>query len=140
MVNKKKQKGSAWESMLVEELNKKVRNSEWKRIPASGSMGTTINEPMLMSDVKGEVSNFPMRLRGECKAGYNHSEGKETKQFTIKKEWLDKVAQEAKGSYSFPFLACKFDNARTGVKHFIVLDVDDFAYLINKITELSEEE
>lgn len=140
MVNKKKQKGSAWEAMLVDELNKKINNSEWKRVPGSGAMGTSIHEPLLMSDVKGDVNGFPKKLRGECKAGYNHSEGKETKQFTIKKEWLDKVAEEARASYSFPFLACKFDNARSGVKHFVVLDVDDFAYLINKVTELSKQE
>jgi hypothetical protein len=75
----------------------------------------------------------------ECKAGYNSSANKEVKQFTLKKEWLDKIKAEATSSLSMPFLAGKFSGARAGVKHFVVLDFDDFAKLINEFTELKED-
>lgn len=137
-MNKSKIKGSKWETQVAEELTKLVHNSEFRRVPGSGAMGTALGEPLLSGDISGKIKNFYKRFRGEAKAGYNHSTGKEVKQFTIKKEWLDKIQEEANNNYSIPFLACKFDNARVGVKHFIVLDINDFAELINKITSLQE--
>lgn len=130
MVNKAKIKGSAWERDLVEKLNEIISNSDWKRIPSSGAMGTSLGEPLLTGDVKGVVHGFPKPFKAECKVGYGGD-----KQFTIKKEWLDKIKQEANNSYSIPFLAGKFSDARSGVKQFIVLDIDTFAYLLNLISE-----
>ena len=59
--------------------------------------------------------------------------------FTLKKEWLDKVAQEAEPDYSLPILVGKFDNARSGVKLFVALDVENFIWLLNYITDLRGE-
>ena len=139
MVNKAKIKGSAFEHKVVVLMNDRVKKSIWKRVPGSGAMGTSLNEGLLMADVTGDVEGFFAKIRAECKAGYNHSTGKEVKQFTIYKEWLDKIKREAQSSFSFPMLFGKFDEAREGVKVFVVMDVEDFAAILNKYQELVAE-
>jgi hypothetical protein len=136
MVNKAKQVGSNWEHDLVEILNKKIEESSWKRIAGSGAIGTSLNEPLLTGDVKGEIEGFYKKFKGECKAGYNSSSNKEVKQFTLKKEWLDKIKAEAEVINHIPILFGKFTGARSGVKHFAVLDLNYFIELINEYIEL----
>ena len=138
MVNKAKRTGGKWEHDLAEELTKLIPNSRWVKIPGSGSMGTSLNEPLLTADVKGVINNFYKQFKVECKVGYSRSTEGEAKSFTLEKKWLDKIQEEAKGNYSIPLLAGKFDNVRTGVKHFIVMDINDFAEIISKIIELQE--
>jgi hypothetical protein len=87
--------------------------------------------PFLFSDLIGEVKNLSKKLRGEAKAGYGGA-----KQFTMRKEWLDKIFHEAKNTYSIPFLIGKFSGAREGSRVFVVLDVHIFAALINQLTDL----
>jgi len=126
MVNKQKLKGSQWERDLAEELNKLLNSDEWKRVPGSGALGTILGEPYLMGDVRGEVD----WLRGfllEAKVGYGGE-----KQFTIKKEWFDKIAEEAETKNAIPAVGCKFSNARSGVKHFIAMDINVFAEIMNQ--------
>jgi hypothetical protein len=77
------------------------------------------------------VTEYPKQFRIEAKVGY----GGES-QFTLKKEWLDKINQEASRSYGLGFLVGKFSGARAGVKHFIVMDFETFASIINEYTEL----
>lgn len=139
MVNKQKIKGTNFERRAVELLNKLIKESDWKRIPSSGSIGTILGESELCGDIKGKVYNFYKTFRVEAKAGYNHSSNKEVKQFTIKKEWLDKIKQEANNTYSMPFLICHFDGARSGVKEFIILDIEDFAEILNSYSSLKRE-
>lgn len=139
MVNKNKIKGSTFERDVVDFLNKKIRGSLWKRIPGSGAMGTSLGEPLLTGDILGEINGFFRKLRGECKAGYNSSTNKEVKQFTIKKEWFDKIQKEADNSFAFPIFLGKFSGARSGVKVFVAMDIENFCELINRYTELSEE-
>jgi len=134
MVNKNKRKGSAWEHDLVELLNKKIPNSKIKRVPSSGAMGTALNEPLLTGDVIAEFSGFPRKFRIECKTGYGGAT-----QLAVKKEWLDKILEEAKISYAIPMLAGKFSGARSGIKHFMVLDIDTFCDIINYINDLKKE-
>lgn len=126
--NKSKQKGYNFEHDLVEKLNK-LLPGKFKRIPASGSMGTYLDEGLLMGDVVGSVDNIPNTFRMECKARSGAT------QFTIKKEWLDKIKQEADSTYSIPVLACKFIGAREGIKQFIALDIDTFILLIKMLSE-----
>lgn len=133
MVNKNKIKGSAWERDLVDYLNKHL-DGTFKRVPGSGAMGTSLGEGLLMADVVGTVKGLAKKLRIECKTGYGGST-----QMAVKKEWLDKVKTEAESTYSIPLLAGKFSGARTGVKQFIVLDIETFVYLLDEITRLSEE-
>ena len=134
MTNKQKIKGSTFERLAVEILNKLVDKSEWKRIPGSGAIGTSLDEPLLTGDLSGSAEHFPKPFKVEAKVGY----GGKT-QFALKKEWLDKIKEEAKGTYSFPFLIGKFSGAREGTKVFVVMDVEEFSFLLNLITELQED-
>lgn len=139
MTNPNKIKGSAFERLTVDLLNELVKDSEWRRVPGSGAIGTTLGEPLLTADVVGKVKSIPKKFRVECKVGYNPSTDKQVKAFSLKKEWLDKVSKEAEGSFSVPMLVGKFAGARDGVKVFAVLDIEEFAALINHITKLQEE-
>lgn len=131
---KNKRKGSDFERLAVEILNLLVKDSEWKRIPGSGALGTSLGEPLLTADIVGKVSSIPKKFKGESKVGYGGA-----KQFALKKDWLDKVKMEADMSYSIPFLIGKFSGAREGVKVFVVTDVEVFASILNHITRLQEE-
>jgi len=136
---KNKRKGSDFERQAVEILNNLVVDSEWKRIPGSGALGTALGEPLLTSDIVGKVKSLSKRFKVEAKVGYNPPRVQEVKQFLLKKEWLDKVKMEADASYSIPFLIGKFSGARDGTKVFVVTDVEIFAFLINHITKLQDE-
>ncbi len=132
MVNSKKVKGSKWEADLVQILNKNL-NGVFKRVPGSGAMGTSLNEGLLTGDVVGKMENISKTFRIECKVGYGGAT-----QFTLKKEWLDKIKKEADSTYSYPFLAGKFSGALTGVKQFIVLDIDTFLEIIELLDKSRE--
>ncbi len=131
---KNKVKGTTFERLAVEILSELIKDSEWKRIPGSGALGTSLGEPLLTSDIVGKVKSIPKRFKVEAKVGYGGA-----KMFTLKKEWLDKVRMEADANYSTPLLIGKFSGAREGVKVFVVTDVEIFASIINHITKLQEE-
>lgn len=139
MSNPQKRKGSDFERLTAELLNKLVKKSIWKRIPSSGAIGTIMLEPGLTSDVKGKVESIPQEFKVECKVGYNSSKVEGVKQFVLKKEWLDKNIKEAAASYGIPILIGKFGGVKEGVKVFAVMDIEVFANLINRITELNDE-
>ena len=126
-----KQKGSNWEREAARILESIILNSTWKRIPSSGAIGTIITEPILTGDLKGTVELYPKPFKGEAKIGYGGA-----KQFTLKKEWLDKIAEEAGNNYAIPFLIGRFSGARSGIEEFVILDLDTFSTLINLYTEL----
>jgi len=136
---KSKVKGSTFERDATNLLNALINKSRFVRVPSSGAMGTIMSEPLLMSDIKGKVDSINKPFRIEAKVGYNSSTDKEVKQFTLKKEWLDKVKLEADSSYSIPMLIGKFSGAREGTKVFVVLDLGVFCEIINRTTELYEE-
>ena len=131
-----KNKGSRFEKEVVEYLNKNLIEAKFKKIPGSGAIGTVINEPFLKGDITGTVFGVPKKLKGECKAGYGGE-----KQLTIKKEWLNKIIEEASQDYALPFLTGKFSGARAkdGVQIFTILDIDTFVYLLNLVTTLQKE-
>ena len=136
MVNKAKIKGSRWEHDLVEMLKEKVGGSKVKRIAGSGAIGTSLNEPLLQGDVVAKFIGFPSTFRIECKTGY----GGDT-QLTVKREWLNKIKEEASSSNSIPVLACKFAGARKsdGVQYFVALDIETFCGIINYVDDLKME-
>lgn len=134
MTNKQKIKGTTFERDAVEILNRLIKKSVWKRIPGSGAMGTFLSEPLLMSDITGKVESIPNKFSAEAKVGY----GGKT-QFALKKEWLDKIGEEAQSSFSIPMLIGKFSGAKSGTKVFVVMDVNVFSDIINRITDLDEE-
>jgi len=120
-----KSKGNNFERDLVKKLNTLLPGSEWKRIPSSGAIGTIMNEPSLAGDLNGRLRNFPTKFKVEAKVGYG---GK--KQFTLKKEWLDKIKMEALKTYSIPFLLGRFSGSRSGVEEFVVMDLDTFIEIL----------
>lgn len=134
MTNPQKRKGSKFERDAVKILESLIADSKWKRIPGSGAIGTSLGEPMLTGDIIGSVPSIPTKFKVEAKVGYG---GK--KQFGLKKEWLDKIKEEAKQTYGFPFLIGKFSGAVSGTKVFVVMDVEEFSALINQITDLNDE-
>lgn len=134
-----KRKGSQFERDAAEILTRLIKKSGFRRQAGSGAIGTIMMEPLLSSDIRGKVESIPQEFRIEAKCGYNNSSGKEVKQFTLKKEWLDKIREEANRSFSIPFLIGKFSGAREGTKVFVAMDVEVLANLINRITELHEE-
>jgi len=126
-----KRKGSDFEREIVKILPEIINNSEWKRIPTSGAIGTRMGVPVLFSDLVGKVDGFPKKFRAEAKVGYGGA-----KQFTLKKEWLDKIKEESMSTFSVPFIVGKFSGSRDGCRYFTVLDLETFAYLINYVTKL----
>src|SRR3990172_4899916 len=124
-------KGSKFERDAVKLLKELIPNSDWKRIPTSGAMGTRLNEPLLGGDIKGRVEGITQEFRGEAKVGY----GVEL-QLTLKRDWLEKIREEAERTYSIPFLIGKFSGSRGKIKEFVVLDLKVFSYLLNTINEL----
>jgi len=136
MVNKEKRKGISWEKQFVELILERIDDvNKAKRIAGSGAIGTILEEPLLTGDVILEFPGFSKKFRVECKTGYGGS-----KQLTLKKEWFDKIIEEAKNSYSIPLLACKFLDAReNGTKYFISLDINTFVEIINYVNNLKRE-
>jgi hypothetical protein len=131
---KNKVKGTTFERFATDLLNEIIEDSEWKRIPGSGALGTALGEPLLTSDIVGKVKGIPKRFKVEAKVGYGGE-----KQFMIKKEWLDKVREEADATFATPVLIGKFSGARTGVKVFTVMDVEVFAAMVNHISKLQKQ-
>ena len=134
MPNPQKRKGSDFERLAVDLLNVLIKDSEWKRIPGSGAIGTTLAEPLLTSDIVGRVDAIPKKFKLEAKVGYGGAT-----QFALKKEWLDKIKMEAEATFSIPALIGKFSGSREGVKVFVTLDIETFAAIINHITKLQKE-
>jgi hypothetical protein len=134
MTGAAKRKGNQWERDLAEIFNKLIKKSNWKRVAGSGALGTIMFEPTLSADVKGKVESIPQEFKVECKVGYGGST-----QLALKKVWIDKIREEAARSYGIPILACKFSGARDGTKYFVAMDVEVFADLINRITELHDD-
>jgi hypothetical protein len=127
-------KGNQFERDAVILLKEMLPGSDWHRIASSGSIGTFIGEPLLTGDIKGNIKGLKQTFRGEAKVGYGGA-----KQFALKKEWIDKIIEEAGNTYSIPFVIGKFSGAREGTKVFVVLDINTFTSLLNYITEQSEE-
>jgi len=134
MSNPKKVKGTAWENLWAELLEENIDGAKARRIPGSGAIGTIVKEPFLQGDVRAIFKGFIRAFKFENKVGYGGAT-----QLTIKKEWLDKIIEEAKNDYSIPALACKFSGARKkdGVQYFVILDFDTFCEIMNIVYELN---
>lgn len=134
-IKQKKQKGANWEREAVKLLEQLVNSSKWKRIAGSGAIGTTLGEPFLKGDIVGEVPFLGKTFRGEAKVGYGGAT-----QLSFKREWLEKIREEAEGTYSIPFVICKFSGSRGTVKHFIALDLEAFADILNQAKVIADSE
>jgi Holliday junction resolvase len=127
-----KSKGTRWEHDLVTLLEK--INKTWRRVAGSGALGTVLHESYLMGDVQGKVEGLSKSFIIEAKSGYGGAT-----QLTIKKEWFDKVAEDANVVNAFPMVAAKFTNARSGTRYFVAIDVDVFVELMREVEGLYDE-
>lgn len=137
MVNKQKQKGTQWEHLFLELVERNIKDTKQaKRIAGSGALGTNLNEPFLKGDFVLEFSGFPRKFRGEAKVGYGGAH-----QLTVKRDWLNKIIEEAHSTYSYPIVACKFLGAKSsaGAQYFIIFDFDTFCDIINYVNETKRE-
>ena len=134
-IKHKKAKGANWEREAVKLLEELVDSSSWKRIAGSGAIGTTLGEPFLRGDIVGDIPHLGRTLRGEAKVGYGGAT-----QISFKREWLEKIREEAEGTYSIPFVVCKFSGARGEVKHFVALDFEAFADILNQVKVIADSE
>lgn len=132
MVNSK-DKGARWEREAAELLNRLIDGANFKKIPGSGAIGTILSDSRLVGDLAGNFPKLANKIKVECKSGYGD------KQMTLKKDWLDKIKSQAESDFSFPLLLGRFDNARSGVRYFVVMDLDSFAKLINFYSSKIEE-
>jgi len=136
VVNRQKRKGTDWERQLVDLLEGNIRGVKAKRIAGSGAIGTILGEPLLSGDVIVSFTGFPKTFRIEAKTGYGG-----VSQLTIKREWINKIIEEANNTYSMPMLACKFSGSKKdgGVQYFFILDFSTFCGIINYVNDLKRE-
>lgn len=132
MVNQKR-KGNDYEREATK-LLEEVLDGKWKRIAGSGALGAILDEPELQGDIVGKIHSFPKKFRFDAKVGYGGAT-----QLTVKKEWLEKIRQEADATYSIPALICKFSGARGNIRNFLVMDFDAFAEIVLNSEHLQEE-
>lgn len=76
---------------------------------------------------KSDVVSQTLRIEAKTKV-------KESKTFSIKKEWLDKIKDETRGRDQIPVLAISFDNKQD----YYVLDSEDVLNMIAELAELRE--
>lgn len=133
MVNVKT-KGTQFERDAVKMLQKAIKDSQWRRMPTSGAMGTIMKEPLLSGDIQGRINGLSRKIVMEAKVGYGGAT-----QMTLKRDWLDKVIKEAQQSYSIPMLIGKFSGSRGDVREFVIMDFDTFAFVMNHIVELDKQ-
>lgn len=132
MVNKNKIKGTRWERDAVNELNIKYPNT-WRRNPGSGALGTILDMPFLKGDLVGDYEFLPVDLVAEAKVGYGGT------QMQVRKEWFDKIREEANENYALPVVILKFEKARSGVRHVIAMDFETWDKFMNLIESMHEE-
>lgn len=132
MPNPQKRKGTDWERDATKLLNERFPDT-WKRIALSGALGTQLNMPLLMPDVRGKYYFLPKDIVGECKVGYGG------KQMTIQKEWFDGIHEIAEKQYAIPAVLLKFEKSRKGVKHIICLDFDTWDTLMTQMGSMYNE-
>lgn len=107
MTHGSKQKGKRFERELTKDLS--INGGKWKRIPGSGSIGTTLGMSNLTGDNRGSYPWWHKELKGEAKFGYGSS-----KQMQLKREWFSKVREEAAVDNKYPVVLLKFTDVTQG--------------------------
>jgi hypothetical protein len=106
--NPAKRSGTYFEDKVANHFDEQARTTA-TRVSGSGAFGTMSKEPRLMGDVRIRWEQLDKPVLGECKFGY----GGKT-QLTVKKEWVDKIVEEATAAGAYPALLFKFKGARGG--------------------------
>lgn len=134
-MTKAKKKGTRWERDAVKLLEENIAGSSWRRLAGSGAIGTIMKEPLLKGDISGLIPYLGKSFRAEAKVGYGGAT-----QLSFKREWLEKIREEAEGTYSIPLVLCKFSGARGKSKHFVAMDFEAFAELLNQVKTIADSE
>lgn len=105
-----------------------------KRIIGSGAFGIVSRDPRLLGDVHIAYRILPKALLAECKFGYKTGKT----QMSIKKEWLEKVAKEAKIADRWPALIMKFKGLRGPDSKVIIFTWDTWNEIMSCLTDKVE--
>jgi len=132
MVNKNKDKGSRWERDAATILNEEHPGT-WRRNPGSGALGTILDLPFLKGDLIGDYAFLPIDFVAEAKVGYGGT------QMQLRKEWFDKIKEEANENYALPLVILKFEKSRTGVRHVVAMDFETWDKLLGIVESMHEE-
>ncbi len=132
MVNKNKDKGTRWERDAVNLLNEAFPNV-WRRNPGSGALGTILDMPFLKGDLVGDYVFLPIDIVAEAKVGYGGT------QMQLRKEWFDKIKEEANQNYAIPVVLLKFEKSKSGVRHVIAMDFETWNKLMEYYENMHEE-
>lgn len=101
---------------------RKVAKIQEKRIVKNLSQIMNARQQMASGSVwfaKGDVTTENFLIEAKTRA-------KKSKQITLKKEWLDKIAEEAVVAGKIPVLAISFGDGRD----FFILSTEDFLSLV----------
>ena len=119
--------GKRWERKLATRLS-------GKRQPNSGAFGTQHGEMKLTGDVVVSYPWWHIPLLIECKFGYGGS-----KQMALRREWFEKIRQEAKLANRYPAVAIKFRDVTGGdieSSEVICINIDTWEQLMKELEYL----
>jgi len=122
--NTAKRSGTYFEN-VAEDFFNDTGLSTAKRVIGSGAFGKIWRDPRLLGDLN---INFPFLRKlilAELKFGY----GGPT-QITVKREWIDKIIEEAKILDKYPALIFKFKGARGKSSKMVCFDWDAFVEIM----------
>ena len=122
-----KRSGTYFENQ-VEDYFDEMPNVTAKRIIGSGAFGTISREPRLLGDVYINWTYLDKPILAECKFGYAQG-GK--KQVTVKKEWFDKVTEEAEIAGRYPAVIFRFKGSRGNNSRIIALSWETMQEIAN---------
>ena len=134
-MNRSKIKGDKFERDAAKVLS--VNGGNWRRIPGSGSIGTSLKISDLTGDLAGTYSWFTKALRGEAKVGYGTS-----KQMQLKREWFTKVREQANLDNKYPVVIVKFNDVTggdIGSATAICINIDTWNLMMKDIQRLNDE-
>lgn len=128
-----KRKGTQWERDATNILNDEFPGT-WRRIPMSGAAGTLLGISELKPDMVGKYEHMDKRLAGEAKVGYGGAT-----QLAVKREWFEKIAEQAEEMYAIPMLVLKFSGSKSDIQHFVALSFQAWNELMKEYANLYRE-
>ncbi len=123
-----KRSGTRFEHMAEDFFTTDI--SAAKRVAGSGAFGRISREPRLLGDLTIVFDPLLKPILAECKFGYGG-----ITQITIKKEWIEKIIDEARLANKYPALIFKFKNARGQAARMIAFDWNTFIRIMRDIDD-----
>lgn len=103
-----KRSGTRWEREAVRTLNM-CESATFRRIPGSGSMAYHTGMSSLSGDIEGKYPWWARPFRIEAKYGYGTA-----KSMSFKREWMEKIIEEAGHRRDHPAMVIKFRDVHSG--------------------------